>query len=143
MVITGVVNAQETGSAATAETDWSQWNAKWVPAAGKFAGQPMPQAQLQIIELAIKDGQFELQMPGITEKGKLTKVAPAGDKPGTLDIKIEEGGPNKGKTIPAIYRFDEGKLIVCYGLDEKRPTDFISDTDNPNLLLEYRKKDDK
>ena len=57
-----------------------------------------------------------------------------------MDIKIESG-PNKGKTLKTIFKFDANKLIICYAIDgDKRPDAFESTAENTFLLIEYRKK---
>ena len=50
-------------------------------------------------------------------------------------------GPNKGKTFPAIFKFDDkGQLHICYDLSEKaRPAKYESPKNTLVLLAVYKK----
>ena len=59
-------------------------------------------------------------------------------KPKELDITGTEG-PNKGKTILAIYERDGDKMKVCYDLGGKnRPTEFKTKEGALLFLVEYK-----
>jgi uncharacterized protein (TIGR03067 family) len=136
---------QQPSATSAAHTDWSAWNGTWRPDKAVFAGQPVPEEQLQMMTLKMNQGTFEFSLPGFVEKGRLavTPAAPGGQSPGQLDVIVEEGpeNGNKGQTIPAIYRFESGRLVICYGTANRpRPTEFRSDADNQQAVIEYRKR---
>ena len=59
-------------------------------------------------------------------------------KPKALDITGTEG-PNKGKTILAIYERKGDTLRVCYDLSGKRrPVEFKTTAGTPLFLVEYK-----
>jgi uncharacterized protein (TIGR03067 family) len=61
-------------------------------------------------------------------------------KPKALDITGTEG-PNKGKTILAIYERDGDTLRVCYDLGGKnRPTEFKTTAGSRLFLVEYKRQ---
>jgi len=135
------IHAQSVETASAAKADWSQLNGTWSLASGKFAGQDMPPEQLKGMALIIRDGKYELKVPGVEERGSLS-IGPASD--GNKDVSthynmdiISETGPNKGQTVKAIFKIGEGKMTVCYNLQDSRPTDFVSDRAQPHLLLNY------
>jgi uncharacterized protein (TIGR03067 family) len=50
-------------------------------------------------------------------------------------------GPNKGKTILAIYERDGDTLRVCYDLSGKsRPTEFKTETGTQLFLVTYKRE---
>ena len=55
--------------------------------------------------------------------------------PKELDVTFEEG-PQKGKTMFAIYSLDGGELNICGG--SKRPTEFSSKPKSDTVLLTFR-----
>ena len=60
-------------------------------------------------------------------------------KPKELDITGTDG-PNKGKTILAIYERTDDTLQVCYDLSGKnRPTEFKTTEGAPLFLVTYKR----
>ena len=60
-------------------------------------------------------------------------------KPKAMDITGTEG-PNKGKTILAIYELKDDTLRICYDLTGKgRPAEFMSKKDAPRFLVVYQR----
>ena len=61
-------------------------------------------------------------------------------KPKALDITGTEG-PNKGKTILAIYERKGDTLRICYELSGKgRPTEFKTEAGTQLFLVEYQRQ---
>jgi uncharacterized protein (TIGR03067 family) len=61
-------------------------------------------------------------------------------KPKAIDITGTEG-PNKGKTIPAIYELTDDTLTVCYNLGGKdRPTEFKTKAGTQLFLVTYKRE---
>ena len=139
------VVAQETNTQSSIQTatqpDWSAWNGTWQPAKAIFGGQDLPKQSLESMTLIMKNGLFEFQRPGMIEKGRLAITKPDSNaRIGHVDVIIEEG-LSKGKTVPAIYRFESGKLVICYAGDgQQRPGEFGSAANNQNLLIEYEQQ---
>jgi uncharacterized protein (TIGR03067 family) len=48
-------------------------------------------------------------------------------------------GPNKGKTIPAIYEVTADTLKVCYALEGPRPDAFRTGPGDKRLLVSYKR----
>ncbi len=60
-------------------------------------------------------------------------------RPKALDITGTEG-PNKGKTILAIYELDGDTFRVCYDLSGKsRPTEFKTKAETQLFLVSYKR----
>jgi len=67
------------------------------------------------------------------------KLNPAA-KPKELEIKGSDG-PNKGKTILAIYERDGDTMRICYDLGGKnRPTEFKTKEGAPLFLVTYKRE---
>lgn len=90
------------------------------------------------VTLVIDGNSYIATIGDMTDKGTLS--VDSAKKPKTLDIKGTEG-VNKGKTYLCIYELKDGKLTICYSLDEtKRPEKFESAKDSKTMLAVYRKK---
>ncbi len=91
-------------------------NGAWVPSSAEMAGAPFPDEVRKSIKLVIKDDKYEVTVGGQPDKGTVKFDAAA--KPATIDITGVEG-PNKGKTILAIYELKGDTMKVCYDLSGK------------------------
>jgi uncharacterized protein (TIGR03067 family) len=57
-----------------------------------------------------------------------------------MDI-VGTKGPNKGKTILAVYEIKDDTLRVCYDLSGKaRPKEFKTKADTQLFLVEYKRE---
>jgi uncharacterized protein (TIGR03067 family) len=123
--------AQEVEPRETDDSLLAKMQGKWEIAKATFGGKPFPLDAKTV--LAIKEKDYELEMPGAQDKGKLTVDTTA--VPYQLTIEGTEG-PNKGTKIPCIVKFEKEQMVVCYQLDggEVRPTTFES-TEGSSLLL--------
>ena len=110
---------------------------KWTIAKATVAGKDFT-AAFKSLELQLApDGGYTLTIDGKTDKGT-TKVD-ATKTPREMDITGTEG-PNKGKTMKAIYKLDGDAMTVCYELgDGPRPTAFESKAGTPVFLAEYKR----
>lgn len=122
-------------------TEFKRLTKVWRPVSVILAGNAIPDEFRKQIELQIEDGKYKSMSNGVESHGKL-KLDLSKDICG-MDIFIEEG-PEKGKTIKCIYKFDDDKLHVAYSLafDEVRPTEFVSNQDNKLLLIVYQIADE-
>ncbi|RPI90932.1 MAG: TIGR03067 domain-containing protein [Planctomycetaceae bacterium] len=94
----------------------------WLPATAELGGKEFPEAVRETIQLEVKGDQYTVTVGKETDRGTC-KLDPSA-KPKGLDITGTEG-PNKGKTILAIYERNGDKLRVCYDLGGKnRPEEF-------------------
>ena len=131
MLIAITASAQDTAKEAKA------MEGKWTPKSAEVAGQKLPDAQLKTITLELGKGTYTVTVGEAVDKGTVKVDATA--KPKTLDI-VGTDGPNKGKTILAIYEFKDDTLRVCYDLSGKnRPKDFVSSKEQPFFLAVYQR----
>lgn len=108
----------------------------WLPSSAELGGKAFPDEVRKSIRLEIKDNGYTVTVGGELDRGTC-KLDPS-TKPKALDITGTEG-PNKGKTIPAIYERDGDTLRVCYDLSGKsRPTEFKTAEGTQLFLVEYK-----
>jgi uncharacterized protein (TIGR03067 family) len=108
----------------------------WLPSKAVMGGQEMPEEVRKTIRLELEGDEYVLTLGPATDKGTF-KLDPAAS-PKALDITGTDG-PNKGKTILAIYERDGDTLRICYDLTGKtRPTEFKSEQGKPDFLVEYQ-----
>ncbi len=83
-------------------------------------------------------GKYKLELGGQKDEGTFT-VDPS-KKPSEMDIKVVDG-PNKGKTIKAIYKLDGDTVSICYGLGGgDRPTKFETKEGTMQFLAVYKRE---
>jgi uncharacterized protein (TIGR03067 family) len=110
----------------------------WTPLEGTNAGVPLGKALIDAITLVITDGKYQVKVMGNDENGTLK--FDAAKTPKTMDISATDG-PNKGKTILAIYELTGDTLKVCYDIKGAgRPTKFESTKENEFLIFVYKRK---
>ncbi len=108
----------------------------WLPETAELGGKAFPDEIRKIIKLVIKEEQYTVTVGENTDRGTL-KLNPLA-KPRELDITGIEG-PNKGRTILAIYERDGDTLQVCYDLSGKdRPKEFSTRPGTQLFLVTYR-----
>src|SRR5262249_22700755 len=96
----------------------------WLPASAEIGGEKFPDEIRKSIKLVIKGDTYTANVGDKVDKGTV-KLNPKA-KPKALDITGTDG-PNKDKTILAIYEYDADTLRVCYDLSGKnRPTEFAT-----------------
>ena len=96
------------------------------------------------ITLTIKDGAYEVIVDGEPHADKGTVSLDTSVTPKRMTIQGVEG-PNKGKTILAIYEMGQTEngdtFRVCYDLSGKAfPTDFNSPKGSTHYLVGYRRE---
>lgn len=110
----------------------------WIPVTAEMGGQKFPDEVTKTIKLVLKGAEYTVNVGERVDKGtcKLNTSA----KPKTIDITGTEG-PNKGKTIPAIYERTGDTLKVCYNLGgSDRPKEFKSEAGTQIFLVTYERK---
>lgn len=116
-------------------SDHSRMQGMWFPTTAEFAGNPYPEQIRKSISLEIKDSNYTVTIGEVKDIGtvKLNSAA----SPREIDITGTEG-PNKGRTILAIYEFDGEGLKICYDLSGKaRPKEFKTQAGSPMFLVVY------
>ncbi len=129
--------------ATDAAEDAQRQNGVWKPAGAMLGGTKVPAEELKKITLTIKEGNYEVVIDGEphADKGKVSLDTSV--KPKRMTIRGEDG-PNKGRTILAIYemgQIDSGDTLrVCYDLSGKAfPTNFNSPKQSMHYLVGYRR----
>jgi RNA polymerase sigma factor (sigma-70 family) len=91
-----------------------------------------------------KGDEFTIEKAG--QPGSQAKVQYKIDpnkKPKTMDL-IPGAGPDKGKTVPAIYKIEDDTLTICEGdVGKDRPTEFSSTAENGWILLVFERERQK
>jgi uncharacterized protein (TIGR03067 family) len=110
----------------------------WLPAEAELAGKKFPDEVRKTIKLVIKGDDYLVTVGKQPDRGTC-KLDPAA-KPKALDITGTEG-PNKGRTILAIYERDGDILRVCYDLSGKvRPKEFSTKEGTKLFLVTYKRQ---
>jgi uncharacterized protein (TIGR03067 family) len=110
----------------------------WLPSEAELAGKKFSDEVRKTIKLVVKDDKYTVTVGKQVDKGT-TKLNPKAN-PKALDITGTEG-PNKGKTILAIYERDGDTLRVCYDLSGKsRPTEFKTSPGTQLFLVTYKQE---
>jgi uncharacterized protein (TIGR03067 family) len=130
--------ASLTAFAAGPPDDAKAVQGSWTPARADLGGQPMAEAVLKSISLKLDNGKYEVFVGDKPDKGTYTLDSTS--KPKSMTITGTEG-PNRGKTVPAIYELKGDTLRICYDLSgAKRPTEFKSIAGTKLYLVTYNRK---
>jgi len=110
----------------------------WLASAAEIGGKPFPDEVRKSIKLTLKDGKYTVTLGNSRDQGTI-KLDPSA-KPKALDITGTDG-PNKGRTILAIYALNGDTLTICYDLSGKsRPTEFKTTEGSQLLLVTYQRE---
>ncbi len=110
----------------------------WLPSAAELGGKAFPDEVRKSMKLVVKDDKYTVTVGKAVDQGTV-KLNPKA-KPKALDIAGTDG-PNKGKTILAIYERDGDTLRVCYDLSGKgRPAEFKTKEGTPLFLVTYKRE---
>ena len=109
----------------------------WLPTEAELGGKKLPDEVRKTIKLVIGDGKYTVTVGEKPDRGTIT-LDPS-KKPKALDITGTEG-PNKGKTILAIYERTGDTLRICYDLGGKaRPGKFETKEGTQLFLVTYER----
>jgi uncharacterized protein (TIGR03067 family) len=106
----------------------------WVPIEAEMDGEKAPQEFVEYAEVELAGGNYTVRFGGVAADHGTYYFEPAG-----LTLAGMQG-PNAGKTIPCLHRFEGGILVVCYGLGGSRPDRFGTATGSQTYLARYRRK---
>jgi uncharacterized protein (TIGR03067 family) len=110
----------------------------WTPVKAQLSGQPMAEAVLKTISLKLTDGKYEVHVGTQPDNGTYTLDETTQPKGITV---TGTDGPNRGKTLPAIYELKGDMLRICYDLSgAKRPAEFKSVVGTRLYLVTYSRK---
>src|ERR1044072_4123691 len=84
----------------------------WKAVKGEIAGQAMPAGAVKAITLTVKGAEYDVFVATENEHDQGTAKISASASPKTIDI-TSTNGPNKGKTMLAIYERHGDTLKVC------------------------------
>jgi uncharacterized protein (TIGR03067 family) len=114
-------------------------NGVWVPVSAVMDGKSMTTEECKSIHAVFHNGKYSVKVGDQTDKG--TYTVDESKDPKQLTI-VGTEGPNKGKTIPAIYELDKKTLKVCYDLSGKAaPEKFESKADSKTFFVTYTKSE--
>jgi uncharacterized protein (TIGR03067 family) len=117
--------------------DEAKTDGTWVASEAEMSGKKWPKKAFANLKLTLKEGEYEVVAES-PDKGTVTYNKAADPK--EMDIKGVEG-PNKGKTVLAIYELKDDKLTICYDLSGKsRPTEFKTQPKTKLFLVTYERK---
>jgi uncharacterized protein (TIGR03067 family) len=120
-----------------ADKDKKSLEGKWTPMSAELAGAKLSDVQLNTISLTIENDAYTVQAGKSIDKGTLKFNFKS--EPKTMDI-VGTDGPNKGKTLLAIYEVQKDTLRICYDLAGKnRPTEFATSKEKPFFLVVYQR----
>lgn len=105
----------------------------WIVVSGELGGRKMPDEGFKDAKLIMADGHYTFQ----NDHGDYKLIAD--ENPKAMDIHGVEG-PNKGKTLLAIYEVNGDTLKICYDLSGKsRPHEFTTVAGTPQFLAIYKR----
>ncbi len=110
----------------------------WLPTSAELGGKMVPDEVRKTVKLVVKGDKYTVTVGKNFDEGSV-KLKPAA-KPKEMDITGTDG-PNKGKTILAIYERKGDTLRICYDLSGKsRPTKFESKEGTQLFLVTYKRE---
>jgi uncharacterized protein (TIGR03067 family) len=138
LLLTALVQSGWSADSPAATGDLKALNGLWVPTTAVMGGKPYSDDACKAIHAVFHNGKYAVKVGDQTDKGTFT-VDESKD-PKTLTI-VGTSGPNKDKTIPAIYELDKDTLKVCYDLSGKAaPAKFESAKDSKLFLVTYQRQ---
>lgn len=108
-----------TANAQTATPDVSKLNGTWLPVRQELAGNPLHKSMYETQTLIINDSNYTVIAKSL-DKGVIRYQ---GNK---MDI-YSRVGFNAGKHFTAIYKLENGQLVICYNLaGDSYPSAFVT-----------------
>jgi uncharacterized protein (TIGR03067 family) len=109
----------------------------WVPEKFEIEGSDMTE-KFNSVVLEMDGEKYTVTVGTLTDKG--TVSIDSSKTPKHLDVTGTEG-VNAGKKYLCIYEIKDGKLTICYSMDDKnRPTKFETAKDSKTMLAVYTVK---
>ena len=123
------------GCSATKETtmDSSNLSGVWTPIRQEIGGKELPKVVFEKQKLTISDSTY-IVVAESEDKGTLKY------SDGKMDIYGKEG-PNTGKHFTAIYKLENGQLIICYNLKGDSYPEAFETKSKPMFFLSVFQKE--
>jgi uncharacterized protein (TIGR03067 family) len=116
--------------------EWKKLSGKWNIEKAVFMGQDSTEV-FKTAKLTVEEGKYSVVFGDQEDKGTI-KLDTA-KKPKQMTIESTDG-PNKGKTIMAIYEIDGDTCKICYALEGKdAPKEFESKEGTMTLYIVYKR----
>jgi uncharacterized protein (TIGR03067 family) len=113
-------------------------NGRWVLTSGVRFGEQFSDSDGKSINLTLSNGKFTDKIGEQIDEG--TYKVDDSKTPKTLTF-TGTSGPNKGKTMLAIYELEKGTLTICYDMSGKAfPEKFESKPGTPSFLATYERE---
>jgi uncharacterized protein (TIGR03067 family) len=113
-------------------------NGTWTLSSGVMSGKNMADDVVKSVRLALRNGKYIATVGDEKDEGSYT--VNQSKTPPTITL-VGTQGPNKGKTMLAIYELESGTLKVCYDLSGKAfPEKFESKPDTQSFLATYERQ---
>ncbi|WP_420385885.1 TIGR03067 domain-containing protein [Roseivirga sp.] len=110
-------------------------NGTWIPVEQEIGGQPLPETSFSSQRLTIADSLYTMQAESL-DRGTIEM------NEGKLDIYGTEG-PNAGRHIRGIYKYENNLLIVCYDLSGQHyPEDFSTQGHALYFMAKFKKEEE-
>jgi len=120
------------------EREAAALNGMWTLTSGVTSGEKMTDEVLKSIHLVLANGKYTAKVGDETDVG--TYKIDQTKTPNTLTLTGTDG-PNKGKTMLAIFELEKGTLKVCYDMSGKAfPESFESKPKTPSFLATYERQ---
>jgi uncharacterized protein (TIGR03067 family) len=122
-----------------AKAEMKKLEGSWTLTAYEYRVRQYPPERLPQLNmsLVIKGNEFALTIRQRTT-ARTFKIDPK-KKPKTIDLTWTDG-PQKGRTIPAIYMLDGDTLKICQATTgNKRPTEFHTKVGAPEVMYTFKK----
>lgn len=138
LLVTALATSAWCAEPTKAKDESKALNGVWVPVSAVMGGKALTTEECQSIRAVFRDGKYTVKSGDETDKGTYTIDDSKDPKQVTI---VGTEGPNKGKTIPAIFERDKNTLKVCYDLSGKAPPEkFESKADSKIFLATYERK---
>lgn len=119
------------------KADKQAMNGTWRPVVAELGDQKFPDDTLKVMKLELKEDKYFVTVGEAIDEGTCKVDVSLPLK--TLEI-VGTKGPNKGKTILAIYELTGDELRVCYDLTGiSHPTEFKTNGNPTRFLVTYRR----
>lgn len=119
------------------DSDLEALQGTWHPVSMEQNGKPLPAEQIKQIKLTISNSNFTFES-GTDSHGGQYMIDPT-KNPKELSIVVTKGA-EADKVYLAIYKLEDGKMIQCMEVsNKKRPTEFNGAAGSGNLLEVWEK----
>ena len=119
--------------------DLKPFQGKWVLSSATLAGRDHLD-DFKGLTLTIDGDKYAVSVWGNLDKGTITLDPSKSPKHITL-ASSEKAGPFKGRTMPGIYEFKDGKLTVCLNSEkDDRPEKFEAPDKVPLMLFVFERE---